>query len=43
VMRIILLKYDYVIMIHIMFLGFLIIPDSVTSCDYKCRIMWDIA
>jgi hypothetical protein len=43
VMRIILLlEYDYVIRIHIMFLGFPIIPNYITSRDYECCILWDI-
>jgi hypothetical protein len=43
VMKIIIfLEYNYVIKIHIMFLGFLVIPNYITSCDYECHILWDI-
>jgi hypothetical protein len=43
VMRIILLlEYDYFIRIHIMFLGFPIFPNYITSCDYECCILWAI-
>jgi hypothetical protein len=43
VMRIILLlEYDYVIRIHIMLLGFHVIPNYIASCDYECCILWDI-
>jgi hypothetical protein len=42
VMRIVLQEYEYVIRIHIMFLGFPIILDYTTTCDYECCILWDI-
>ncbi len=37
-----LLEYNYVIRIHIMFIGFPIIPNYITFCDCKRQILWDI-
>jgi hypothetical protein len=43
VMRImILLECDYVIRIHIMLLGCLIIPNYIAFHDYECCVLWDI-
>jgi hypothetical protein len=38
----IIFESDYVIRIHIMLLGFPIIPNYITSRDYECCTLWDI-